>query len=163
MYEKNCSKVKLRKRWQNQDWSQEKWCCLCDGIGKKSFCTSCCRPVKRLILIFTVNNWKDYAKQSRESDQNWSTGKPSSSIMTMLDSTHLWRPVKNWENLVGKFWCNNFIVLTLHQIIICFDLYFLNDVKLISKEACENHLSQFFPRKSQWFYRIMVLSQKWHR
>jgi len=39
----------------------------------------------------------------------------------------------------------------------------LNEVKLTSKEACENHLSQFFARKSQKFYShgIMVLSQKW--
>jgi len=31
MYKKDRdrSKVKLHKRWQNQDWCQEKWCCLC--------------------------------------------------------------------------------------------------------------------------------------
>jgi len=72
--------VKLWKRWQSQNWREEKWCCVCAGIGKESFTTSCCRLVKWLILISTVNNWKDYAKQSRESDQNWSIGKTSSSI-----------------------------------------------------------------------------------
>jgi len=30
---------------------------------------------------------------------------------------------------------------------------FLNGVKFTSKEACENHLSQFFVQKSQKFYR----------
>jgi len=40
---------------------------LCGGIGKKSFTTSC-RSVKRLILTSTINNWKDYTKQSRKSD-----------------------------------------------------------------------------------------------
>jgi len=45
--------------------------CMWSGIRKESFTTSCCRPVKRLILTFTVNNWKDYAKQSRERDQNF--------------------------------------------------------------------------------------------
>ena len=40
---------------------------------------------------------------------------------------------------------------------------FLNGVKLASKEACENHLNQFFDQKPQKFYRdgIMVLPQKW--
>jgi len=41
-----------------------------------------------------------------------------------LPPTHLWRLVKNWEKLVGKFWCIHLIILTLHhQITICFDLY----------------------------------------
>jgi len=30
---------------------------------------SCCRPIKQLILTL-LNNWKNYAKQSRESDLN---------------------------------------------------------------------------------------------
>jgi len=35
MYKKNRgrSKVKLRKQ-QSQDWCQEKWCCMYDGIEK---------------------------------------------------------------------------------------------------------------------------------
>ncbi|KYM76732.1 hypothetical protein ALC53_12827 [Atta colombica] len=39
----------------------------------------------------------------------------------------------------------------------------LNGVKLTLKEACENHLKQFFDQKSQKFYRdgIMILPQKW--
>jgi len=39
----------------------------------------------------------------------------------------------------------------------------LNGVKLASKEACENHLKQFFDQKPQKFYRdgIMALLQKW--
>jgi len=39
----------------------------------------------------------------------------------------------------------------------------LNSVKLISKEACKNHLLQFFAQKSQKFYSdgIMVLLKKW--
>jgi len=53
---------------------------LCGGIGKESFIMSCCCPGKRLILTSTVNNWKDYAKQSKESDQNWSIEKALSSI-----------------------------------------------------------------------------------
>jgi len=38
----------------------------------------------------------------------------------------------------------------------------LNDVKLTSKEACENYLKQFFDQKLQKFYRdgIMALPQK---
>jgi len=77
MYEKNRSrsKVKLRKEWQSQDWRQEK-CCVYDGIGKKSFTTTCCRPVKQLILISTAKNWKNYAKQSRQCNQiHWSIKK----------------------------------------------------------------------------------------
>jgi len=39
----------------------------------------------------------------------------------------------------------------------------LNAVKLTTKKACDNHLSQFFGQKSQKFYNngIIVLSQKW--
>jgi len=63
--------------------------CVCDGIGKESFTTRCYRPVKLLLLTSTVNNWKDYAKQSRKSDQNWSIRQASSSITTMPDLTSL--------------------------------------------------------------------------
>ena len=40
-----------------------------------------------------------------------------------------------------------------------------NGVKLASKEACENHLVQFFARKSQKFYSdgIMILPEKWQK
>jgi len=39
----------------------------------------------------------------------------------------------------------------------------LNGVKPASKEACENHLKQFFIRNHKQFYRdgIMALPQKW--
>ncbi|KAL9919300.1 histone-lysine N-methyltransferase SETMAR-like [Glossina fuscipes] len=41
----------------------------------------------------------------------------------------------------------------------------LNGVKLASKEACENHLAQFFDQKPPKFYSdgIMVLPQKWQK
>ena len=41
----------------------------------------------------------------------------------------------------------------------------LNSVKLDSKEACENHLVQFFAQKSQKFYSdgIMILPEKWQK
>lgn len=41
----------------------------------------------------------------------------------------------------------------------------LNGVKLTSKEACENHLSQFLAQKTQKFYSdgIMILPQKWQK
>ena len=41
----------------------------------------------------------------------------------------------------------------------------LNGVKLASKEACENHLVQFFAQKSQKFYSdgIMISSEKWQK
>jgi len=66
MYEKDRSrsKMKLCKRWQSQDDTKKSDAVMCGGIGKESFTTNC-RPVK-LILISTVNNWKDYAKQSRK-------------------------------------------------------------------------------------------------
>jgi len=57
--------------------------CVC-AIRKETFTTSCCRSVKRLILTFTINNWKDYAKQSKESDQN-SIGKALSFITITTD------------------------------------------------------------------------------
>jgi len=56
--------------------------------------------------------------------------------------TFLAIPIKNWENLVGKFWCihyspdlapsNYHLFRSLQNS--------LNGVKLTSKEACENHL-----------------------
>jgi len=124
MYKKDRgrSKVKLRKRWQSQDWRQEKWCYVYGGIGKESFTMSCCHLVKGLILTSTVNNWKDYAKQSKESDQNCSIRKASSSITTTPDYIFgdLSKIERTW---LGSFWCIHFIVLILHQTIICFDFY----------------------------------------
>jgi len=73
MYEKDHgrNKVKLRNGGKVRiDANKSDAVCVWCGIGKESFTTSCCRPVKRLILTSTVNNWKDYAKQSKESDQN---------------------------------------------------------------------------------------------
>jgi len=60
MYEKNRgqNKIKLRQRWQTEIDAKVKSnaVCVCGGIGKESFTTSCCRLVKRLILTSTVNN-----------------------------------------------------------------------------------------------------------
>ncbi|XP_011154625.2 histone-lysine N-methyltransferase SETMAR-like [Harpegnathos saltator] len=41
----------------------------------------------------------------------------------------------------------------------------LNGVKLVSKEACKNHVAQFFDQKPQEFYSdgIMVLPEKWQK
>ncbi len=41
----------------------------------------------------------------------------------------------------------------------------LNGVKLASREACENYLSQFFAEKPQKFYTdgIMSLEEKWQK
>ena len=41
----------------------------------------------------------------------------------------------------------------------------LNGVRLTSKEACENHLAQFFAQKSHKFYNdeIMFFPQKWQK
>jgi len=171
MYEKDRG-----RRWSSANGGktkidcQEKWCTcvrVCGETGKDSFTMSCYRSVKRLILTSTVNNWKNYIKQSRESDQNWLLGKTSSSITTTLYVTHIWRLIKNWENLVGKLGCIYFIVLILqHQNHLFRSLQnSLNDVKLTSKKAYENHLSQFFAQKSQKFYsyEIIVLSQKWQK
>ena len=41
----------------------------------------------------------------------------------------------------------------------------LNGVKLASKEACKDHLVQFFAQKPQKFYSdgIMILPEKWQK
>ena len=41
----------------------------------------------------------------------------------------------------------------------------LNGVKLVSKEACENHFVQFFAQTPQKFYSngIMILPEKWKK
>jgi len=70
MYEKDCgSKQSDSANGGKARIDVKKSDAMCDGIGKESFTTNCCRPIKRLILT-SVNNWKDYAKQSRENDQN---------------------------------------------------------------------------------------------
>jgi len=70
---------------------------------------------------WTSINWKDYAKQSRKSDQNWSIGKASSSVTTTPDPTHLWWRQKlrelDWEVLMHPPYS------PCHQTTICFDLY----------------------------------------
>jgi len=59
----------VEARWSSANGGEAridaKKSCVCNGIGKESFTTSCCL-IKRLILTFTVNNWKDYAKQQIE-------------------------------------------------------------------------------------------------
>jgi len=72
-----------------------------------------------------LSTWKDYAKQPRESNKNWSIGKTSSSITTTPDPTHLWWIHYKLREFGWKFWFIHFIVLILppsdrHTIIICF-------------------------------------------
>jgi len=133
-------------------------------VGLESFTMS--RPIKRLILTSTVNNWKDYVKQSRESDQNWSIAKASSSrqrqALLIFDDPFKLKEI-GWEVLMHPPYSldlapsDYYLFRSLQNS--------LSGVKLISKEACENHLSQFFAQKSQKFYSngIMVLSQKWQK
>jgi len=98
-----------------------------------------------LILTFTVNNWKDYynwrvAKQSRESDQNWSRRNlPSRQHQTLY--------IFGDPSKIERAWLKSFdaflIVMILHHQNQLFQSLqnSLNGVKLTSTEACENHLS----------------------
>jgi len=79
---------------------------LC-GIGKESFATSCYRSIKRSILTSTVNNWKDYAKQLRESDQNWSIEK----VVFHHDNARL--PIFDDSLKIERTWLENFYTSTL--------------------------------------------------
>jgi len=63
----------------------------------------------------------------------------------------IYLPIKNYQNSV--------LFLCLQS---GFTFLPLNTVKLISKETCENHLSQFFARKSQKF-SDEILPQKWQK
>jgi len=92
------------------------------------------------------NNWKDYAKQSKESDQNLSIRKASSSITTtpnpMSLATHQKLRERDWKVLMPPSYSSDLAPL---------DYYLfrslqnsLHGVKLTSKEICKNHLSQFF-------------------
>jgi len=149
IYEKDRdrSKVKLRKRWQSQDWRQERWCCMCNEIGKKSFTMSCCRPVKRLILTCQQ---LERLRQSRENDQNWLIGKVSFSITTTSDPIFLATRQKlrelDWEVLMHLPY-NSDLASSNYRLFRSLQNS-LNGVKLTSKEACENHLLQFFVQKS---------------
>jgi len=120
-----------------------------DWKGIVHYC--CCRSVKQLILTSTINNWKDYVKQSRESDQNqWKRHHlPSRQRQT----PHIFdNPSK-----IERTWLGSFDAFTLQFWLCIIRLSFvsisLNGVKLTSKEARKNHLSQFFAQKSQKFYR----------
>jgi len=103
------------------NWRQEKWCAWRDWKGIVHY-NELLSPDQTIESNF-YRQQLERLRQAIESDQNWSIGKASSSIMTTPDPTHVWRPDKNWENLVGKFWCIHLMVLILHQTIICFDLY----------------------------------------
>ena len=102
--------------------------------------------------------------------QNWSIRKALSSITATLDHTYLEWLGKNWESVAGKFWCIHRIARTLPRpTAIGFGLWrtllmvwSLKELQKASKEACENHLVQFFAQKSQKFYSdgIMILPEK---
>jgi len=89
----------------------------------------------------------------KRNDQNWSI-KKTPSFITMTDLTYLWRSIfakklreLGWEVLMHLPYSPD---LALSDYLFWFLQNFLNDVKLISKETCENHL-QFFAQKSQKF------------
>jgi len=58
---------KKDKRSQKADWRQRRWCWVSDEIGRELFIMSCCRQVKRLIMI-SINNcdWSDWFRKSNQ-------------------------------------------------------------------------------------------------
>lgn len=63
--------------------------CMCSGIWKELFTMNCSCSVKWLILT-SVNNWKNYSKQSKL-------------ICRKFGIFHLWWRIENWESLARKF------------------------------------------------------------
>jgi len=127
MYEndRGWSKVKLRKRWQSQNWRQKKWCSVCDEIGKESFTTICCRRIKWLILTSTANmerlrqaierKWQELINRKGVVFHH-DNARPHTSLATRQKLREL-----SWEVLTYLIYL---IVLTLHhQTTIWFDLY----------------------------------------
>jgi len=75
--------------------------CVWDG-GRDWNCSLRAAATRSTIDSNLYCNWKDYTKQSRESDQNWSIGK-ASSITTTPDSTYFCDLSK-----IKKTWWRNF-------------------------------------------------------
>jgi len=102
-------KIVVEARWSSansgkgQDWRQEKWCCVLwdwKGIvhyellppGQTIDSNLYCQQLERLC-------------QAIERKRSELINRKGVVFMTTPDPTHFWRLVKNWENLIGKFWC----------------------------------------------------------
>jgi len=122
------------------------------------------RPIKQLIPNSIVNNCRDYNKQLRGPELinrrgivfHHDNARPHTSLMTRQKLREL-----DWEVLMHPPYSLDIAPSDYHLFRSLQNS--LNGVKLASKEACENHLKQFFDQKPQKFCRdgIMVLPQKW--
>jgi len=124
---------------------------MCE-IGKESFTTSCCRPVKRLILTFTVNIGR-ITKQSRENDQNWSIGEASLSITTMPHTflaTHQKLKKLDWEILMHPPYSPNLAPLDYHFYRTLYEIDFKRLVKITRRGFSPRNHSSIMTWL--WFY-----------
>jgi len=101
------SKVKLRKRWQSQNWHQKKLCvcvciclCVCMWWDWKGI-VHCCCPIKRLILTCQQLKRLHQAIERKQLELinrkdvifHQCNARPRTSLATR----------QNWGNLIGKF------------------------------------------------------------
>ena len=138
---------------------------MCGRTGRESFTMSCYRSIKQLIPNSIVNNCRDYKQLRRRPDgQNSSIGE----VVFVYDNARLHISLMTRQKLRELGWEVQCIHIAAPEIassdyhLFRFLQNSLNGVKLASKEACENHLKQFF-EKPQKFYcdGIMALPQKW--
>ena len=122
------------------------------GIGSASYITSCC--CQRLYLA--IQKKRPELVNRRGVVYNADHARPHTSLTTRQKLRKLgWEVLMHPPYSPGLVPSDYYLFRSLENS--------LNGIKLVSKEACENHVSQFFDQKPQKFYSygILVLSKKW--
>lgn len=95
--------------------------------------------------------------------QLWPIGKGMCFIRTKPSHTHRQRLAISSASFIGSFLCIYLLVPTWHQLITIWFYSWRTGLKLTSKKACQNGLSQFFANRDEVFSErdMMVLPSKW--
>ncbi|XP_025163373.1 histone-lysine N-methyltransferase SETMAR-like [Harpegnathos saltator] len=130
-----------------------------DGIGKASCITSSdpyCRQLARLYLA--IQKKRPELVNRKGVVYHADNARPHTSLTIRQKLREL-----GWEVLMHPPYSPDLVPSDCHLFRSVQNS--LNGVKLVSKEACENHVSQFFDQKPQKFYSdgIMVLLEKWQK
>jgi len=160
IYEKDQKQV-IKARWSFANGEKaridaKKNYAVCSGKGIIHYELLPSQPIDS-----TINNWKDYTKQSRESNHNWSIGKSSSSITPDPTSLATRQKLKElgWKVLMHPSYNPDFAPSDYH-------LFWslqnsLNDVKLTSKGIVKITCRSFLSKNHR--SSTVVLPQKWQK
>jgi len=143
-----------RKTWIDEEEGDVLCVCMCSGTERESSNQTInselyCEQLQRLQQAIERKRPELINKRGVVFHHN--NARPHTTLMTRLKLREL-----GWEVLMHPY-----PDIADYHLFRSLQNSLNNNVKLASKEACENHLKQFFDQKSQKFAMPQIMPQKW--